>query len=71
MLALTATANERVVEDIGRQLGVDLDVISTSVYRENLHFRVRPTTSEDERLARAVELVPADAGHRASSTPRR
>ncbi|HET9023234.1 MAG TPA: ATP-dependent DNA helicase RecQ [Burkholderiaceae bacterium] len=57
VLALTATANERVVEDIGRQLGVDLDVISTSVYRENLHFRVRPTTSEDERMARAVEHI--------------
>ena len=57
VLALTATANERVVEDIGKQLGVELEVISTSVYRENLHFRVRPTTNDDERMARAVEHV--------------
>lgn len=57
VLALTATANERVVEDIGKQLGVDLEVITTSVYRENLHFRVHPTTSDDERLARAIEHV--------------
>ena len=57
VLALTATANERVIEDIGKQLGVELEVISTSVYRENLHFRVRPTTNDDERMARAVEHV--------------
>jgi ATP-dependent DNA helicase RecQ len=57
VLALTATANERVVDDIGRQLGIDLDVVSASVYRENLRFRVRPTTSEDERMAHAVDYV--------------
>jgi ATP-dependent DNA helicase RecQ len=57
VLALTATANERVVADIGRQLGVDLDVVTTSVYRENLHFRVRPTTSDKERLSHALEYV--------------
>lgn len=57
VLALTATANERVVEDIGRQLGVALDVVTTSVYRDNLHFRVRPTTSDTERLARALDFV--------------
>jgi ATP-dependent DNA helicase RecQ len=57
VLALTATANQRVIDDIGKQLGVDLEVITTSVYRENLRFRVRPTTSEAERLARAVEYV--------------
>jgi ATP-dependent DNA helicase RecQ len=62
VLALTATANERVVEDIGKQLGVALEVISTSVYRENLHLRVRPATSEDERLARAIEFVKGTAG---------
>jgi ATP-dependent DNA helicase RecQ len=62
VLALTATANERVVEDIGRQLGVALDVVSTSVYRDNLRFHVQPTTSDDERLARAVEFVKKERG---------
>jgi len=62
VLALTATANERVVDDISKQLGIELEVVSTSVYRENLHFRVRPTTSEEERLARAIEFVKGEKG---------
>jgi ATP-dependent DNA helicase RecQ len=57
VLALTATANARVVDDIGRQLGIELDVVSASVYRDNLQFRVQPTTSDDERFARALEHV--------------
>ena len=62
VLALTATANERVVEDIGRQLGIALDVVSASVYRDNLQFRVQPTTSDDERLGRTVDYVRAKQG---------
>ena len=57
VLALTATANDRVIADIGKQLGVTLDVISTGVYRENLHFQVRQITREDERLALALQFV--------------
>ena len=62
VLALTATANARVVDDIGKQLGIALDVISASVYRENLVFRVRPTTSDDERLTRALDHVRSTQG---------
>ncbi|MGH6608830.1 MAG: RecQ family ATP-dependent DNA helicase, partial [Burkholderiaceae bacterium] len=57
VLALTATANERVIEDIAKQLGVALDVISTGVYRPNLHFQVQQITSEDERHTLALQAV--------------
>jgi ATP-dependent DNA helicase RecQ len=64
VLALTATATPRVIDDIAAQLGVDFHVISASVYRANLHFAVRQATREDERMASAVEFVAArdDAG---------
>ncbi len=62
VLALTATANERVVDDIAKQLGITLEVVSTSVYRQNLHFRVCPTTNDDERLKRAIEYVQRASG---------
>jgi ATP-dependent DNA helicase RecQ len=57
VLALTATANARVVEDISRQLGIALDIVSASVYRDNLQFGVQPATSDDERFARALDYV--------------
>jgi ATP-dependent DNA helicase RecQ len=57
VLALTATATDDVVEDIGRQLGRRLKVINTGIYRPNLHYRVVQVTSADEKYARALELV--------------
>jgi ATP-dependent DNA helicase RecQ len=51
-----------VVEDIGRQLGIALDVVSASVYRDNLRFGVRPSTSEAERCARALDHVRSNEG---------
>jgi len=58
VLALTATATEDVVEDIGRQLGRPrLNVINTGVYRPNLHYRVVQVTNPDEKLQEALRLV--------------
>jgi ATP-dependent DNA helicase RecQ len=57
MLALTATATERVIEDIRTQLGRPrMALINASVYRPNLHFRVRQVTGETEKN-RALEQV--------------
>jgi ATP-dependent DNA helicase RecQ len=58
VLALTATATEKVIEDIGRQLALpDMHVINTGIYRSNLHYRVVTATSEQEKLSLALALA--------------
>jgi ATP-dependent DNA helicase RecQ len=58
VLALTATATEEVVDDIGRQLNRPrMAVINTGVYRPNLHYRVLQVTNPDEKLQEALCLV--------------
>jgi ATP-dependent DNA helicase RecQ len=58
VLALTATATEEVVDDIGRQLNrARMNVINTGVYRPNLHYRVVQVTNPDEKLREAQRLV--------------
>jgi ATP-dependent DNA helicase RecQ len=58
VLALTATATEEVVDDIGRQLcRPRMAVINTGVYRPNLHYRVLQVTNPDEKLQEALRLV--------------
>src|SRR5438067_6491041 len=67
VLALTATATEEVVGDIGRQLGGPhgrsrLNVVNTGVYRPNLHYRVLQVTNPDEKMQEALRLVRETAG---------
>jgi ATP-dependent DNA helicase RecQ len=63
VLALTATATEDVVEDIGRQLNRPrLHVINTGVYRPNLHYRVVQVTNAEEKMASALRRVAETAG---------
>ena len=63
VLALTATATEEVVDDIGRQLNrARMNVINTGVYRPNLHYRVVQVTNPDEKLREAQRLVSGTAG---------
>ena len=63
VLALTATATDDVVADIGQQLGRSrMYVVNTGIFRPNLHYRVVQVTSNDERHARALELVRAGPG---------
>lgn len=58
VLALTATATDDVIHDIGEQLGLPaLCVIKTALYRENLHYAVRQVTGEEERRAALLGLV--------------
>jgi ATP-dependent DNA helicase RecQ len=58
VLALTATATEDVIEDIGKQLSRPrINVINTGIYRPNLQYRVIQVTSADEKYARAARLV--------------
>lgn len=51
VLATTATANDRVVEDIVAQLGHDLKVIRGPLTRESLEIEVIELSSREQRLA--------------------
>jgi ATP-dependent DNA helicase RecQ len=63
VLALTATATDDVIADIGKQLGrPKLNVINTGIYRPNLHYRVVQVTNPDEKYAEALKLVQESAG---------
>ncbi|HEX8788917.1 MAG TPA: ATP-dependent DNA helicase RecQ, partial [Telluria sp.] len=63
VLALTATATEDVVEDIGRQLNRPrLAVVNTGIYRPNLQYRVLQVTNPDEKLQEALRLVRETSG---------
>ncbi|MFC0252960.1 RecQ family ATP-dependent DNA helicase [Massilia consociata] len=57
VLALTATATEDVMADIGKQLGRKLNVINTGIYRPNLHYSVVQVTNPQEKLTQALKLV--------------
>ena len=63
VLALTATATERVVADILSELDrPQMAVIQTGIFRPNLHYRVVHTTNDDERMARVVQIVKGSVG---------
>ncbi|MDQ2818894.1 MAG: ATP-dependent DNA helicase [Pseudomonadota bacterium] len=63
VLALTATATDDVVRDIGKQLGRKrMKVINTGIYRQNLHYNVIQVTSAQEKYQRAVDLVRTTEG---------
>lgn len=58
VLALTATANDEVVRDIQRQLGLpSLRVVNTGTYRPNLHYRVILHTDEAGKLQTVLDQV--------------
>lgn len=58
ILALTATATERVTQDIVRQLGMrEPRILLAGLERPNLAFSVIPIRSEHGRRRRLVELV--------------
>jgi ATP-dependent DNA helicase RecQ len=63
VLALTATATEEVMEDIGHQLGRrKLNVINTGIYRPNLHYRVQQVTNHEEKMQQALRRVAGTEG---------
>jgi ATP-dependent DNA helicase RecQ len=63
VLALTATATDDVIRDIGKQLGrTRMKVINTGIYRQNLHYNVVQVTSTHEKYQRALDLIRATEG---------
>jgi ATP-dependent DNA helicase RecQ len=58
VLALTATATERVLDDIARQLGLRNPArFNLGIYRANLHYEVRRTASETSKSQNLVEVL--------------
>ncbi|MDQ2989239.1 MAG: RecQ family ATP-dependent DNA helicase, partial [Pseudomonadota bacterium] len=58
VLALTATATDDVIEDIGKQLGRSrLNVINTGIYRPNLHYSVVQVVNAREKIGAALRIV--------------
>ncbi len=58
VLALTATATDRVIADVIRQLELDdPEVMNLGVYRENLRYAVHHTAKETAKQQRLVKLL--------------
>jgi len=62
VLATTATANDRVVEDVAQQLGPRLSVMRGALARDSLRLQNIHLPSKAERMAWLVENVPALPG---------
>ncbi|MFC5513804.1 RecQ family ATP-dependent DNA helicase [Massilia jejuensis] len=63
VLALTATATDEVMEDIGRQLNRPrMNVINTGIYRPNLHYSVLQVTNIEQKYDEARRLVAQSEG---------
>ncbi|MEO1173150.1 MAG: RecQ family ATP-dependent DNA helicase, partial [Myxococcota bacterium] len=64
VIALTATATPRVIEEIQNVLALDAPrIFRASFLRPNLRFRVEASGNEDSRLERVIELL-GNAGFR-------
>ena len=58
VLALTATATERVLDDIARMLGLrEPAIVNLGIYRDNLHYRVFHTATELSKQQRLIQLL--------------
>ena len=63
ILALTATATERVLADVVKMLGMRQPaVIHLGIYRDNLHYRVHHTASDTAKQQRLVQLLRSTEG---------
>lgn len=57
ILATTATANNRVIEDIRKQIGKDLNIVRGPLMRESLKIQVIEMESQIKRLAWLAENI--------------
>ncbi len=58
VLATTATANDRVVKDLKRQLGNDVSISRGPLTRESLHIQVLPLVKRTDRYAWLLDNLP-------------
>lgn len=57
ILATTATANDRVVEDLVRQIGSDLYVSKGELYRDNLKIQISDIGKREDRYAWILQNI--------------
>ena len=57
VLATTATATERVAQDIMQQMGSNVKYIRGNLMRDNFHLKVVRVTSEDDKLAYLAQAL--------------
>ena len=63
VLALTATATERVLDDVRKHLGLrKARVFNLGVFRPNLHYEVRHTAKEIAKQQHLVNLIRGSSG---------
>lgn len=62
VLATTATANHRVVEDIREQLGEGLRILRGELTRKSIHLQTLHMKDQSERLAWLVQTIPRIEG---------
>lgn len=60
ILATTATANNRVIEDIKNQLGNDVHILRGDLIRDNLAIQINPSQNREQRLAWLVQSLTSD-----------
>ncbi len=58
VLALTATANQRVEQDVLQQIGEGVQVIRGTMQRPNLHLNVEMLKGDPEKLSYLAEILP-------------
>lgn len=63
LLATTATANDRVIDDLMEVLGPNMEIIRGNLNRPSLTFQTIRLQSQAERLAWLAEQLPALPGH--------
>lgn len=62
ILATTATANDRVIQDVRSQLGAETKVSRGTLNRESLHLDRVPLTTKQERMAWLAQHLPSISG---------
>jgi ATP-dependent DNA helicase RecQ len=62
VLCTTATANQRVIDDVVSQLGDDLTIVRGTLDRESLALSVRVLPNPAERLAWLAQVIPTLPG---------
>lgn len=62
VLALTATANQRVESDILAQMGEGVQVVRGTMIRPNLHLQVVQVNGDDEKLCYIAQALPTWEG---------
>src|SRR4029079_5622452 len=62
LLATTATANDRVIEDLKRQMGCGLKILRGPMARPSLRLQVLEIRNQGERLAWLAGAIPKLAG---------